>query len=612
MNFKIIINFLVALVMFSALALAVNYPFTPKADIDMQDHAIYNITTANIETLNVSGSTNMPVNWTMLQNFPPPAATGYAITQLLDSLVTTYFAMDGASYMEDINGDGYSIFNLTNTTSDGVYTDTLGSKSGAGITWTTSQDANGQDLSDVDVLEANEIAGALIVESGNASDIIAKLDQCPTNVLDDMCTVFVPAGRYEPTERIIVDEYERLILDDSATIIASDSKIDYLFDIREHSKFIGGLIKSNGSDKFEGTYFLINITGKEYTRFTEIKNVLVIASAEKGTIFNFLAESGGSSLSRFSISNVETENGRYSVLFNMSACVGGANDCYMNSNRFVDCNFNYGYRGFWHLYTNWDSARCDANYWNNVMIHPRNPLNSYLGFETGCQRDYYNIDIWDVDTGYQTGYAFNFTGLAGGNFLVTSTSMEDINDVSFNSRGNTIFVHTAGGSSAQYAQIPHLTTLSIESTTIEGTFQDSEISDIDNLYIPQISDILIAYNFQNESQSDTNIYDSSMYRGNGTINTGVSFISDDIFGLVANTTSGDILITKPNYLFNDFSTISSCAWFKPSDTDVGTQKIFMPNQGHVMYIYSNYYRFQVRTASDTWIYPHSWTHPIAG
>ena len=103
-----------------------------------------------------------------------------------------------------------------------------------------------------------------------------------------------------------------------------------------------------------------------------------------------------------------------------------------------------------------------------------------------------------------------------------------------------------------------------------------------------------------------------MYRGNGTINTGVSFISDDIFGLVANTTSGDILITKPNYLFNDFSTISSCAWFKPSDTDVGTQKIFMPNQGHVMYIYSNYYRFQVRTASDTWIYPHSWTHPIAG
>ena len=116
---KVIGGGLVALFLFMFVAHAVNIPFTPRGDVDLEgDFAIYNATYIYADVLNITNSTNMPVNWTMLKNYPPCSSTGYAITCLDDTLTTTYFAMDGASYMEDINAMGYSIFNLTNVTAD--------------------------------------------------------------------------------------------------------------------------------------------------------------------------------------------------------------------------------------------------------------------------------------------------------------------------------------------------------------------------------------------------------------------------------------------------------------------------------------------------------------
>lgn len=45
-----------------------------------------------------------------------------------------------------------------------------------GSTWTTSQNANGQDLSDVDDLNSSKINGKIYIDAGNASDIQVKVD----------------------------------------------------------------------------------------------------------------------------------------------------------------------------------------------------------------------------------------------------------------------------------------------------------------------------------------------------------------------------------------------------------------------------------------------------
>jgi len=133
---------LFALLVIALIAHAVDYPMTPKANIDMQDHEIQNVSTMYVDVLNVSNSTNMPINWTMLQNFPPCSSTGYAITCLGDSLTSTYFGLDGATFMEDFNAMGYSLFNLTNVTAD-ILTD-------------GTMQCTGGDCIDIDDLNATE------------------------------------------------------------------------------------------------------------------------------------------------------------------------------------------------------------------------------------------------------------------------------------------------------------------------------------------------------------------------------------------------------------------------------------------------------------------------
>jgi len=82
--------------------------------------------------------------------------------------------------MGDFNGMLYNLFNvsnsiygLDNTTSDGVYTDTLGSKGGAGIT--LADDVSGGNHSLTDVSEFDTI---YFVQAGNASNIQTVVDFC--------------------------------------------------------------------------------------------------------------------------------------------------------------------------------------------------------------------------------------------------------------------------------------------------------------------------------------------------------------------------------------------------------------------------------------------------
>lgn len=99
---KVLGGGIIALILFVLITHAVDYPMTPKADIDMQGHDILD---CNSITTNMS--------WNNITDWPPCSSTGYAISCLGDSLTSTYFAMDGANFMEDFNAMGFKLYNAS-------------------------------------------------------------------------------------------------------------------------------------------------------------------------------------------------------------------------------------------------------------------------------------------------------------------------------------------------------------------------------------------------------------------------------------------------------------------------------------------------------------------
>jgi len=152
---KIFIHFTVALVMFAALALAVNYPMTPKADIDLQGHQLLNAG-------NVTGN----ISWKSIDDWPPNCSAGYYVSGLDDSVTCTDSGMVGS-------------------------------------TWTDSQNASDKNLTGVNVLEADEFNMVLYVpEGGTDMDIRAKIEECNVSGVQS-CKIIIPKGTFNVTDQIV-------------------------------------------------------------------------------------------------------------------------------------------------------------------------------------------------------------------------------------------------------------------------------------------------------------------------------------------------------------------------------------------------------------------------
>jgi len=109
---------LILIILLASLAYAVE--FTPQGNINLKNR--YNITNADWIFGSISAEN--------VKDPPTNPGTGYAISYFVSNfstIVASFFNIDGDKFIGDFNADGNSIYGLDNTTSDGVYTDTLGS-----------------------------------------------------------------------------------------------------------------------------------------------------------------------------------------------------------------------------------------------------------------------------------------------------------------------------------------------------------------------------------------------------------------------------------------------------------------------------------------------------
>jgi len=141
-----------------------------------------------------------------VKNPPANPGTGYAISYFVSNFstyVASFFNIDGDKFIGDFNADGNSIYGLDNTTSDGVYTDTLGSKGGAGITLADSMNASDYDLYGGDDINFTRVYanGTRLLKNYDCTvDISGKGDyttiQGCDNALSDGGSVYIKTGTY--------------------------------------------------------------------------------------------------------------------------------------------------------------------------------------------------------------------------------------------------------------------------------------------------------------------------------------------------------------------------------------------------------------------------------
>ena len=307
-------------------------------------------------------------------------------------------------------------------------------------------------------ITSDRINEVLYVQAGNGSDIQVTLDECK----NQNCTTYIPSGKYNITSTINLYEGSILILDKEAILFPGIEDIN-IINIGETSTLRGGEIRASTSYSgltYTGSAIFLNASNQRFTSpYTEISDIKIFMDwAGTGKGMEFLTESDGGAFSRVRVHDIEISGGEYGIILNMK-CSGGSTSCYFSSNNFDNLNLNYQKYGFYHNYSLWDDNRMFRNFFNNMMIHPT--TGSLMGFTSGGQADYINLVVWDATT-YLNNFTINFTGSAGGNYLVYGGGYDEIIDVDFASRGNTIMTHSEGGHTTN--QIDILKTNSINST----------------------------------------------------------------------------------------------------------------------------------------------------